>query len=230
MAHVCLHCGASIATSVRGRPPSFCGDACRIDRGRQLRSDGEKRRGARVYVPCSGCQKPMQLTWSSAAVMTCNPCRRAKSLAKKLNTQRDSGPWHKRCALNDCHNLFVAKQPSRRFCSQDCLLDNHRAMERIRDAERRRQRQTETPLLALAWYGDFDAEALIAGPPTGAVEVRVRQHEWGSYDIRCAQCRCLCVFVEGSGDPGAWGCHSCYIKYALLAPPPGRPFGEWHAA
>lgn len=41
------------------------------------------------------------------------------------------------------------------------------------------------------------------------------------YDIRCPACQCLCVFITSSGDPGAWGCYRCYMKFALIAPPAG---------
>lgn len=224
----CIQCQIVIPPTRRpGRPSSFCGDDCRRDRGRELRPNG-KQRGARVYIPCSGCQKPMQLTWSSAGVMTCNPCRRSASQAKKIEAAK--GPWTKSCAAAGCDSQFVAKQPTRRYCSQDCLLTSHRAMERIRDAERRRKRREERPVEALAWNGDVEANALIFGPPQHATTVKLVIEEWGDYRIRCAECDWLALFVA----PEAWACSGCYIKYVLIHEPEGvRPMADWawvHAA
>ncbi len=210
-----------IRTGRRGRPAQYCDADCRI---KGLAKAQASLTGRRVR-PCSECQKPMQVTRTSAAVMTCRPCRQRLRGQRPLESGArpvEVGPWQKTCAASDCDISFLAAKRTRRFCSQDCLLNNHRAMERIRDAERRRQ----TPAPALAWHGDPGAGALIAGPPVAITDVLVRTSEdHDLYELRCPSCHCLCRFLTGTGDPGAWGCHACYIKYALLDDVPGhRPF------
>lgn len=222
----CAQCETVIPPSGRpGRPPSFCGDDCRRERGRSLNKFG-RQRGSRVFLPCSGCAKPMQITWSSAAVMTCNPCRRARAEANRPPV--DHGPWQKTCAANDCEVVFTAKQRSRRFCSQDCLVGNHRAMERIRDAERRRQRKTETPAEALVWFGSDELGAVLEGPQqdTVTVSVSIGNEYSRSYDVRCPGCHCLTQFLAEYALPPQWGCYRCYCKYVLVTEPVDRePYG-----
>jgi hypothetical protein len=223
----CLNCEADLSNSgKRGRPSSWCSPACR---NRTLYLRRKERGDGPGWRPCTACSKPMQVTPTMAAVPTCLSCRRARS-AERAAKPKPVGPWLKVCTYTECRQTYLAEKMSRRFCSTDCFLSDHRAQERIRDAERRKRRREEVPVPALLWRGDEEANALIVGPPREVTDVLLRidppqtcGRANGIYIVRCPLCGWLTDHLAYFEAGPVWGCFHCYTKIVLVEVPAQEP-------
>lgn len=221
--NTCLVCSSEIlVTGKRGRPSAYCSDSCR----NHIAYERRKARAGSGFRPCSACAKPMQVTLTSAKVMTCLPCRQtAKQAREAERRQRRTQPHLRRCCGRACDRVFVAHKTSRRFCGSDCLRNEILANERVRDDSRRRN-IAKARLPALTWRGDPETgDGLRQGPCARPADVQIRLHlDEQTYDVRCPECRHLTEHLDQYPETPQWGCHECYIKYVLLAEPsPYRP-------